>query len=284
MSLIEVAWFTGLFGPPAASRMSTVISRNFQLESKPMNKLTSTLIRDPRMQPVFGRNSDNDVEVQRLSHLLAWAIQYARKQKQRAAQMRKLALLDELTGLYNRRGFQTLAKQHLKLTRRTHCRSFLVFADVNGLKQINDGCGHSEGDHVLKETAAILRESVRESDIVARLGGDEFVILARDTPDQNGSAISARLQENLKLHNEQKRKGQPPLSIAFGFLSFGCETLSIEDLLILADQVMYRHKRASHTAAPTPSRDQYTAVNWDPPGEGGSAEIAVLSATTSGRP
>ena len=249
-----------------------------------MNKLTSARIHDSKMQPAIARFSANDAEVQRLTHLLAWAIQYARKQKQRAAQMRKLALLDELTGLYNRRGFQVLARQHLKLTRRTQTRNFLVFADVNGLKQVNDSCGHSEGDHVLKETASILRDSVRESDIVARLGGDEFVILARDTPDNDGSAISARLQESLRTHNERIRKGQAPLSIAFGFLSFGCESLSIEDLLILADQVMYRHKRASRTAARTPSRDQYTAVNWEPPDEAGSADIEVLSAAAGGRP
>jgi diguanylate cyclase (GGDEF)-like protein len=264
--------------------MNSVISHDFQVEPKPMNKMTRSLMCDPNFQPAIARIAANDVEVQRLTHLLAWAIQYAKKQKQRAVQMRKLALLDELTGLYNRRGFQVLAKQHLKLARRTQCRSFIVFADVNGLKQINDTGGHAEGDHILKETAAVLRDSVRESDIVARLGGDEFVILARDIPDSSSTPISTRLQENLRAHNEQNRKGQAPLSIAFGFLSFGCETLSIEDLLILADQVMYRHKRASHTATRTPSRDQYTAVNWDPPDNGGSAEIQVLSAATSGRP
>jgi len=248
-----------------------------------MNKMTNTLLHNAGMNPAISRSAANEVEVQRLTHLLAWAVQYARKQKQRATQMRKLALLDELTGLYNRRGFQVLAKQHLKVARRTQSRNFLVFADVNGLKQINDTGGHAAGDLLLKETAAVLRDSVRESDIVARLGGDEFVILARDAPDNSGTPISTRLQDNLRAHNDQHRKGQAPLSIAFGFLSFGCETLSIEDLLILADQVMYRHKRASRTSAQTPSRDQYTAVNWEPPDEGGCGEIEVLSATTTGR-
>src|SRR3989449_566025 len=87
--------------------------------------------------------------------------------------LRSLALADELTGLYNRRGFLTLADQHLKFARRATRGCSLLFIDVDRLKQINDTFGHREGDHALITTAKILRQTFRESDVIARLGGLE---------------------------------------------------------------------------------------------------------------
>ena len=94
------------------------------------------------------------------------------------SELSSLALTDELTGLYNRRGFICLSEVQLKLARRSGCDMVLFFIDVDGLKQINDSFGHSEGDNALIRTAEVLRMTFRESDVLARIGGDEFGALA----------------------------------------------------------------------------------------------------------
>ena len=91
--------------------------------------------------------------------------------------LRALLLVDELTGLPNRRAFITLSEQALKLAMRMERDVLMIFIDVDRLKDINDTWGHLVGDRALIDTARVLRESFREADIVARLGGDEFVAL-----------------------------------------------------------------------------------------------------------
>ena len=90
------------------------------------------------------------------------------------------SLKDELTGLYNRRGFLTFAEEQVKLACSGRRELLVVFADVDGLKAINDGHGHSEGDRALKKAAGVLLTVFRDTDVVARLGGDEFAVLALD--------------------------------------------------------------------------------------------------------
>jgi two-component system, cell cycle response regulator len=93
----------------------------------------------------------------------------------------KLSVTDELTGLYNRRGFFTLAEQLVKLSNRQKNVLYLLFADLDNLKEINDIYGHEAGDQVLIETAKIFRDSFRDSDIIARIGGDEFIVVPAGT-------------------------------------------------------------------------------------------------------
>ena len=97
-----------------------------------------------------------------------------RKEQEQA--LRSLTIIDDLTKLYNRRGFLTLAERHLKLAVRKKTGVFLLFADLDGLKIINDTFGHLEGDRALIDAADILRASFRSADIIARLGGDEFTV------------------------------------------------------------------------------------------------------------
>ena len=192
------------------------------------------------------------LSTRRLTHLLVWAIQYAMQQKEEAAAMRKLALIDELTGLYNRRGFLVLTRQQLKNMQRTNRHTLLVFADVDGLKRINDEYGHCEGDRVLKDAASVLRKTFRDSDIIARLGGDEFVVLAQDAPGNSEQNITARLQETLRAHNEKRRRGRHALSLSFGFSPFNCPS-SIENRMMHADRDMYYQKRTYQSVCATPS-------------------------------
>jgi PAS domain S-box-containing protein len=98
--------------------------------------------------------------------------------KKAEEQLRNLSLADDLTGLYNRRGFLTLAEQELKMANRLKRGMFLLFADLDHLKEINDRFGHQEGDRALMDVTHVIKETFRDPDIIARIGGDEFVILA----------------------------------------------------------------------------------------------------------
>ncbi len=103
--------------------------------------------------------------------------------RQRAEEAYVLSLVDELTGLYNRRGFFSLAEHQFKLTKRNHKSMVLFFGDLDELKTINDTLGHFEGDQALIDTANLLRKTFRETDIMARIGGDEFVVLITEPTD-----------------------------------------------------------------------------------------------------
>ena len=121
-----------------------------------------------------------------------------------------LSLIDELTGLYNRRRFFVLTEQYLKLSVRTKKKLLLLFIDMDNLKWINDHHGHNEGDQALIDLANILKKTFRESDIVARIGGDEFVVLSEST-DENGEIVLTRLYENIKDHNAKRSRSLYPI-------------------------------------------------------------------------
>ena len=157
--------------------------------------------------------------------------------------LRALSLVDDLTGLYNRRGFVTLAQQQLKLANRLMRKDFLVFVDLDRMKWINDTFGHQKGDEALAETADILKNTFRESDIVARIGGDEFAILTVETEDADIEAINARLQGNTRDRNGKGNRGFH-LSMSVGITRYDPEhPCSIDELLAKADKLMYEQKR-----------------------------------------
>jgi diguanylate cyclase (GGDEF)-like protein/PAS domain S-box-containing protein len=158
--------------------------------------------------------------------------------------LRSLSLIDDLTGLYNRRGFMALAEQQMKLTQRTGHGFTLVFADLDGMKEINDTYGHKAGDQALRSVAELLKKSFRDSDIIARLGGDEFTILAlKDYEAPAVRAVTARLWENLE---EYRRQENSPfdLSLSVGVVHFNPEdNYTLEELIAQADREMYEDKQ-----------------------------------------
>ncbi len=119
------------------------------------------------------------------------------ERKRMEAEMREMSLRDLLTDLYNRRGFITLAEQQLKASNRAQKPLKLTFIDCDGLKWINDTLGHKEGDKALIDTAHVLRQTFRDSDIIARLGGDEFAVLSIDAADMSHEDFSRRLQQHI---------------------------------------------------------------------------------------
>jgi diguanylate cyclase (GGDEF)-like protein/PAS domain S-box-containing protein len=155
-----------------------------------------------------------------------------------------ISISDDLTGLLNRRGFFTLAQQQIKLASRTKRRLFLIYGDIDGLKKVNDILGHAAGDLMLVETASILREVFRESDIIARLGGDEFaVLLTEDSNTPDTAVILDRLRESILARNE-RAPGGPLISLSIGLQVYdpGNPT-SFDRLISQADALMYEEKK-----------------------------------------
>lgn len=172
------------------------------------------------------------------------AIQVALHRHRMQMALRSLAHVDELTGLHNRRGFFTLAKQHLKVARRTKRALWLIFVDLDGFKGINDRFGHQEGDLALIETSEILRRTFRDSDVIARLGGDEFTVLAIHASEDSAQMMTARLEDNLRAVNKGSGR-RYELGFSVGVARFDPAVMgSIEDLLAKADEALYEHKRS----------------------------------------
>jgi diguanylate cyclase (GGDEF)-like protein/PAS domain S-box-containing protein len=156
--------------------------------------------------------------------------------------------VDELTDLSNRRGFFLLAHQQILLANRNKKGIVLLFVDLDNMKWINDTLGHSAGDQALVDTAAVLRESLRKSDIIARIGGDEFVIFAIEAKPKTEGIIIERLRKNLQRFNDL-RKREYELSVSVGAAYYDPEKPStLEVLLSMADAEMYEQKRQKKTS------------------------------------
>ncbi|MEG5015460.1 MULTISPECIES: diguanylate cyclase [unclassified Microcoleus] len=167
------------------------------------------------------------------------------------AEVRQLSVTDELTGLYNRRGFFLLADQQLKIARRTQTSYFILFADLDGLKKINDTLGHEMGDRVIVDAAQILKQTFREADIVARLGGDEFALFIPNFSGDSSTNFHARLQDNIDRFNQQSERAYISISLGVQFGDLNNEVL-LEQLLAKADKLMYEHKRTKRCFNPQP--------------------------------
>ncbi len=159
--------------------------------------------------------------------------------------IRELSVTDELTGLLNRRGFTTLAEQQLRTAVRTRNRLWLLFVDLDGLKEINDELGHEVGDDAIREIARLLRTaSFREGDIIARLGGDEFAVLATETGPTDGSVLVARIEDALRAANDAPARAYR-LSASVGEILFDpADPQALDELLHAADRRMYEAKRS----------------------------------------
>ena len=152
-----------------------------------------------------------------------------------------LSLTDDLTGLFNRRGFILLAARQLRVARRAVGAAWVLMADVDGLKPVNDAYGHETGDKLLRVASGVLRSSARELDIVGRIGGDEFAIFGAG--EEVPRALVERVQAAIDLHNMRNEKGLK-LTMSMGMESCApvCET-SLEELMARADKAMYAVKR-----------------------------------------
>jgi len=154
-----------------------------------------------------------------------------------------MALTDDLTGLYNRRGFLRAGTRLLEALRRDRIGALLFYVDVDNLKAINDSAGHAAGDSLLTRTAHVLRAAFRDRDPVARLGGDEFAVLVATSDARASKRIMARIQAATAVANLSHT--EPLLSLSVGFAQFDPgKPSSLPELLRKADTVMYASKLA----------------------------------------
>jgi diguanylate cyclase (GGDEF)-like protein/PAS domain S-box-containing protein len=191
----------------------------------------------------YGERDLNAVE--RLAELYAIAVERTRTENE----LRDLSLVDELTKVYNRRGFLTVSEQQMKVAHRTRKEMTLFYLDLDDLKKINDSFGHEAGDAALVEAVEALRDTFRDSDIIARLGGDEFVVLAIDVADGRASALDRRLRERLEDRNG--REGTAfPVSFSVGVARYDPDrSCSLQELIAQADRMMYQQKSSKKSAA-----------------------------------
>ena len=178
------------------------------------------------------------------SEQTAKALRFAIERHQIMSTYMGYSIKDELTGLYNRRGFMDYAEKQLNLACRDDKELILVYADLDNMKLVNDNYGHSMGDQLLKDVAEILPDVFRNSDVTARIGGDDFVVLAVGASPEYMGMIIARLLNRLKDFNST---GERPyeISLSVGVSSFNPKNpISLDELMHRADQAMYMDKKS----------------------------------------
>jgi len=173
---------------------------------------------------------------------LVRALRYSIERHRLQKNLQNLSLMDDLTGLYNRRGFLALAEQHLRMIQRKGA-ALLIYLDLDDLKLINDTYGHLEGNRALIVTANVLRACFRQSDILARLGGDEFCVLMTDAGQDSDQQVRKRLQQRADFINALS-SWNFRLSLSVGIADVPVvHQPSLDQLLRVADTRMYEEKR-----------------------------------------
>ncbi|HLZ12299.1 MAG TPA: GGDEF domain-containing protein [Candidatus Acidoferrum sp.] len=158
-------------------------------------------------------------------------------------ELRTIALTDELTSLYNRRGFLLLGMHYLRVAIRNSQPLCLYFADVDGLKAVNDSCGHVQGDALLVACGEVLKMTFRESDIIARIGGDEFAVLAQGGTSESRDAVLNRLQSSVDILNRSVL-APSQLSVSVGVARFDpLNPVALAELLSIADRELMARRR-----------------------------------------
>lgn len=180
------------------------------------------------------------LQIHRIQRQLSDQVDALGKMEVRTEEVYKLAVLDPLTGLYNRRsGEQRLAEEISRSQRYSHPFTILLF-DINGLKHVNDMFGHPAGDQLIKHFAERLQKAVRGSDVAVRLGGDEFLVLLPECKLDEVRHVLGRLG-GMKI----ELKGQViPLTFSAGWTDYIPGELP-EELLKRADAALYVNKRAA---------------------------------------
>lgn len=195
------------------------------------------------MNIVQGGAQDYLVRDEADANALVRSVRYAIERHRLLSALRSLSLIDDLTGLYNRRGFVDLGEQHMSLARRTHRGVTLVYIDLDRFKTINDTLGHHVGDRALRKVTEVLRATFRRSDLIARMGGDEFAVLALEASGDDSKLLIRRLREQVEEFNRTTREPYQ-LSLSVGMSRFDGESrMRLDELLAQADGAMNEEKR-----------------------------------------
>jgi len=233
-------------GLPDSNGMETLVKVISQYPELPVIVLTGLADEQAGVRAVHQGAQDYLTKGEINSDLLIRSIRYAIERKRLLTEMRNLSLRDELTGLYNRRGFFALAEQRFKVARRENTRLLFIIADIDGLKAINDTYGHELGDHAITDAADILKDTFRESDIIGRIGGDEFAIVVDENVPESAETVTARIRAKIDAFiKEHVRHYQLSISIGIAHCD-PASSCSIDEMLANADELMYQQKKAKY--------------------------------------
>jgi diguanylate cyclase (GGDEF)-like protein len=222
--------------------------QSLSLRQATQGKLLQPALSDVAWAPPNRERDNNIGNLDEALHVLAEAEQVIRKQAEHIRQLENLAMLDELTGLLNRRGFLMSLQRELALARRdAAANGVVVMVDLDGFKSINDMWGHNVGDDYLQVVAHTLINCVRASDVVARFGGDEFVILFPRMTESTGWKRLETLEKSFNSRIVPFGDKNLPLRASFGLSPYS-GTDDPETILANADLKLYAHK-ASRRAA-----------------------------------
>lgn len=200
----------------------------------------------------LGPDFANQVTQAVAADTFALVAQVTRLDSQLAEQVDKLAnvqndaLSDPLTGLLNRRGFESFGSQMLAQAEKARIPATCLVIDLDDFKPINDKYGHAAGDTLLKAASELLRSSVSSADLVARLGGDEYALLVVGAPQGDAHAMAQRVHATCNGRRIVVGPGQKAtlkMSIGGAYFHDLNRDISIADLLDAADHVMYRCKQ-----------------------------------------
>ena len=159
-------------------------------------------------------------------------------------QLEQLVVIDALTGVLNRRGFNEQFSVEFNRSRRYSRPLSLLMIDIDGFKQVNDELGHLYGDFVLTSIAGMLASGVRESDIVARQGGDEFVIVLPETDQEAATSVAEKLWGRIREHTISHNGTQLAATVSVGVATLPPTEMSMDGLISQADEALYAAKRA----------------------------------------
>lgn len=194
-------------------------------------------------RPTVSAFADEEIK---LLELVASQVALAIENSKLYTKARELSVKDELTGLYNRRHFQTVLQVEWKRAVRFHRSLSLLMVDADHFKNYNDTYGHLHGDRVLRELASILRHNIREIDTVARFGGEEFIVLLPDTDKKGAIAVGEKLRRLVEVHRfiDTATQAPTPITISIGIAAYPDDVRELDDLIDHADIALYDAKDA----------------------------------------
>jgi len=198
--------------------------------------VTGALIVAARQPGVFSRTCREMLEM--LAGQAAVKIELAQSHEQ----INRLATIDTLTGIANRRAYQRGFEAMLERADRRGGSLYLVLCDIDHFKRINDRFGHPFGDEVLRRVARLFERVIRSNDLAARTGGEEFAILLEDSDEQGAWKVAERLREMVEQLKLRFRGEIVPVAISLGIAAFPRDADSLEKLVSCADQALYRAK------------------------------------------
>jgi diguanylate cyclase (GGDEF)-like protein len=178
-----------------------------------------------------------------LLHWLPLAVRDWKRSEQRTRDLQTLAAVDPLTGLYNRRQFESLARAELGRSQRYMRPCSFLMIDIDHFKQVNDTFGHEMGDWVLKTVATILATARREADVVARFGGEEFVIMLPETTPEAAAMVAERIRSMVAANSMAIEDATLNVTISAGVGEVTASSASIEAVLRDADRALYEAKQ-----------------------------------------